>query len=144
MAKPRANLRLSTKLYDALCRAAESPGVTKTAILEASLQQYLFPDDDKELENRLLSRLDAFDLRQGAIERDVALTMETLAHFVFYWLCRTDPLPEGERDAAQVLGQRRFDYFIEQVARKIVSGSGLSDRMSADIEPAAFPEEELD
>ena len=144
MSKPRANLRLSTKLYDALCRVAESPGVTKTAILEAALEQYLLPEKDKDLESRLLSRMDAFDMRQGAIERDVALTMETLAHFVFYWLCRTDPLPEGERDAAQALGQRRFDHFIEQVARKIVSGSGLSDRMSVDIEPAAYPEEELD
>ena len=144
MSKPRANLRLSTKLYDALCRAAESPGVTKTAILEAALEQYLFPEKDKDLESRLLSRLDAFDMRQGAIERDVALTMETVAHFVFYWLCRTDPLPEGERDAAQALGQRRFDYFIGQVARKIAGGSGLSDRMSLDVEPAAFPEEELD
>jgi len=127
MSKPRANLRLSTKLYDALCRAAESPGVTKTAILGAALEQYLFPEKDKELESRLLLRLDAFDLRQGAIERDVALTMETLAHFVFYWLCRTDPLPEGERDAAQALGQRRFDYFIEQVAIKIGSKSGIAE-----------------
>ena len=129
MSKPRANLRLSAKLYDALCRAAESPGVTKTAILEAALEQYLFPEKDKDLESRLLSRLDAFDMRQGAIERDVALTMETVAHFVLYWLCRTDPLPEGERDAAQALGQRRFDYFIEQVALKVASGEGVSAQL---------------
>ena len=114
---------------DALCRAAESPGVTKTAILEAALEQYLFPEKDKDLESRLLSRLDAFDLRQGAIERDVALTMETLAHFVFYWLCRTDPLPEGERDAAQALGQRRFDYFIEQVASKLANEDGVASQL---------------
>ncbi|WP_291079140.1 hypothetical protein [Hyphomonas sp.] len=108
--------------------------MTKTAILEAALEQYLFPDKDKDLESRLLSRLDAFDLRQGAIERDVALTMETLAHFVFYWLCRTDPLPEGERDAAQALGQRRFDYFIEQVASKLANEGSVTTRIGLPLE----------
>lgn len=132
MPKPRANLRLSPKLNDALCAAAGRPGVTKTAILEAALQQFLFPEEDRGLEARLLSRMNAFDARQGQIERDVALTMETLAHYVFYWLTRTDPIPEGERDAAHALGQRRFDFFIEQVARK-VSGQGcLADRIPFD------------
>jgi len=60
---------------------------------------------------------------------DVALTMETLAHYVFYWLTRTDPIPEGERDAAHALGQRRFDFFIEQVAAKIGRGEALSGRV---------------
>ncbi|HPE48215.1 MAG TPA: hypothetical protein PLR76_07455 [Hyphomonas sp.] len=129
MVKPRANLRLSPKLNDALCAAAERPGVTKTAILEAALQQFLLPQEDKGLEARLLARMDAFDERQGAIERDIALIMETLAQYVFYWLTRTDPIPEGERDAAHALGQRRFDYFVAQVARR-VSGEGTTvDRL---------------
>ena len=64
MVKPRANLRLSPKLNDALCAAAERPGVTKTAILEAALQQFLLPQEDKGLEARLLARMDAFDERQ--------------------------------------------------------------------------------
>ncbi|WP_373088562.1 hypothetical protein [Sneathiella sp.] len=129
MPKPRANLRLSPKLNDALCAAAERPGVTKTAILEAELQHYLFPEEDQGLEARLLGRMDAFDARQSEIERDVALTMETLAHYVFYWLTRTGPIPEGERDAAHALGQRRFDYFIDQVAAKLGAAGRLSDRV---------------
>jgi len=129
MPKPRANLRLSPKLNDALCAAAERPGVTKTAILESALQQFLFPEEEQGLEARLIGRMDAFDARQGQIERDVALTMETLAHYVFYWLTRTDPIPEGERDAAHALGQRRFDFFIEQVAAKIGRGEALSGRV---------------
>ena len=129
MVKPRANLRLSPKLNDALCAAAERPGVTKTAILEAALQQFLLPQEDKGLEARLLARMDAFDERQGAIERDVELIMETLAQFVFYWLTRTDPIPEGERDAAHALGQRRFDYFVEQVARRVSGKGRVSERL---------------
>ena len=34
MAKPRVNIRISTKLYAQLCEAADKPGVTKTAIVE--------------------------------------------------------------------------------------------------------------
>ncbi|MGE6699299.1 hypothetical protein ACQKH5_16495 [Hyphomonas sp. NPDC076900] len=65
----------------------------------------------------------------GEIERDVALLLETLGQFVLYWLTRTDPIPEGEREIAHALGQRRFDYFIQQVARRSVSGNSLSDRI---------------
>jgi hypothetical protein len=132
MGKPRANLRLSPKLNNALCAAAERPGVTKTALLEAALQQFFFPDENPTFEGRLLSRMDDFSMRQAAIERDVALTMETLAQFVFYWLTRTEPLPQGERDAAHALGQRRFDYFIEQVARKLGGSETLDKRIGFD------------
>jgi predicted transcriptional regulator len=136
MPKPRANLRLSPKLNDALCAAAERPGVTKTAILEAALQQFLFPEEDRGLEARLIGRMDAFDARQGQIEHDVALTMETLAHYVFYWLTRTDPIPEGERDAAHALGQRRFDFFIEQVAAKLGGTRSVSNRLADESDTA--------
>lgn len=134
MTKPRANLRLSPKLNDALCAAAERPGVTKSALLEAALQQYFFPDEEPDFEGRLLARMDRYELRQTAIERDVTLTLETLAQYVFYWLTRIEPLPEGERDAAHALGHRRFEYFIEQVAEKLGSTGSLAERMGLDGE----------
>lgn len=48
---------------------------------------------------------------------------------MFYWLTRTDPIPEGEQDAGHAPGLRRFDVFIEQVARKVFDADGLSARM---------------
>ena len=48
--------------------------------------------------------------------------------FVLYWLTRTDPIPESQRDAAQILGQRRFEFFIDQVARRVASDEPLSKR----------------
>ena len=62
------------------------------------------------------------------MERDLALCLETLGQFVLYWLTRTDPIPEAERDAAQLLGQRRFEFFIDQVARRVASDEPLSKR----------------
>jgi hypothetical protein len=75
------------------------------------------PEARSVLEEQLLARVDAFDRRQAEIEGDVAYTYETLAHFVFYWLTRTEQIPEAKRGAAHALGQRRFDHFIEQVAK---------------------------
>lgn len=119
MPKPRINLRLAVDVYAKLDEATQRPGATKSAIIEQALREYFDPEAKSGLEERILSRLDAFDIRQGEIERDVGFTLEALGQFVLYWLTRTDPLPEGEREAAHALGQRRFDYFIEQVVRKM-------------------------
>lgn len=119
MAKPRVNIRLPTNLHERLCREADRPGATKAKIVEAALRAWFEPEAAMTQEARLLKRLDGFDLRQASIEHDLACTYETLAHFILYWLTRTEPIPEGERDAAHALGKRRFDYFIEQVARKV-------------------------
>ena len=129
MPKPRVNIRLSHEMHRTLEQMVLAPGVTKSAIIEDALRAYLDPTQTGGREQALMARLDQFDLRQNAIERDVALSLETLGQFVLYWLTRTDPLPEGERDAAHALGQRRFDYFVDQVTRKIGSDAGLSGRV---------------
>jgi hypothetical protein len=131
MSKPRVNLRLSHKLYAELDRRVRKPGVTKTDIVEEALSRFFDPEPNLVLEERLLRRMDAFDRRQGEIERDTALCLETIAHFVFYWLTRTEPIPEGERDAAHALGQRRFDHFIQQVARKLGNERGVLTRLNS-------------
>ena len=128
MPKPRVNIRLSHEMHRTLEQMVLAPGVTKSAIIEDALRAYLDPTKTGGREQALMQRLDQFDLRQNAIERDVALSLETLGQFVLYWLTRSDPLPEGERDAAHALGQRRFEYFIEQAARKIGADESLSAR----------------
>ena len=121
MPKPRINLRLAAGVYAKLDEATRHPGVTKSAIIEQALREYFNPEVKLRFEERIMARLDAFDVRQGEIERDVGFTLEALGQFVLYWLTRTDPLPEREWDAAHALGQRRFRYFVEQVARKVKS-----------------------
>jgi hypothetical protein len=130
MVKPRVNLRLPYKLHAELERRTSMPGVTKAKIVEDALSRYFDPEANLVLEERLLRRMDAFDRRQGEIERDTALCLETLAHFVFYWLTRTEPIPEGERDAAHALGQRRFDHFIQQVAKKLGNERRIASRLN--------------
>lgn len=126
MAKPRVNIRLSTKLYAELCEAARQPGVTKTAIVENALRAWFDPEARATLEDRLLQRMDQFDQRQAEIERDLTFTYETLAQYIYYWLTRTEPIPEGERDIAHALGRKRLAYFHEQVVRKVSAGEPIS------------------
>lgn len=119
MGKPRVNIRISTKLYAQLCEAADKLGVTKTAIVEDALRAWFDPEARSVLEERLLARMDAFDQHQADMEKDLAYTYATLTHFVYYWLTRTEPIPEGERDIAHALGKRRLEYFNRQVSSKV-------------------------
>lgn len=131
--KPRINLRLATDIYAELDEARQRPGATKSAIIEQALREYFDPEIKSGLEERILARLDAFDIRQGEIERDVGFTLEALGQFVLYLLTRTDPLPDGDREAAHALGQRRFDHFIGQVARKVTGEGGFAIRARSEV-----------
>lgn len=132
MAKPRVNLRLSTKMHAELSRRSDAYGVTKTAILEAALEQYFNPENANRLEDRVLRRMDQFGERLNHVERDLSVSLEAFGQFVYYWLARTDPLPDGEREAAQALAERRFDFFIGQVSRRLISDSRWEKIESSD------------
>ena len=126
--KPRVNIRLSYEMHRKLEEMVLAPGATKSAIIEDALRAYLDPQRTAARDDILLQRLDRIEKRQNAMERDLALCLETLGQFVLYWLTRTDPIPESQRDAAQILGQRRFEFFIDQVARRVASDEPLSKR----------------
>lgn len=117
--KPRVNLRLDATLLARLETAAHERRTTKTDILEEALRFYLDPDRSRSLEDRLMQRMDSFEKRLGRLSWAVDLSVETTGHFVLYWLTRIDPIPDVERDVAHALGQRRFDYFINQVASRL-------------------------
>lgn len=126
--KPRVNIRFSHEMHRKLDEMALAPGATKSAIMEDALRAYLDPQRTAARDDILLQRLDQIEKRQNEVERDLALCLETLGQFVLYWLTRTEPLPEAERDAAQLLGQRRFEFFIDQVAARVASDEPLSKR----------------
>ena len=55
----------------------------------------------------------------------MAEVIETLKHYILYWLTVTQPIPQGSRDGAHALGRRRMDHFMAQVARNTrVNGGG--------------------
>ncbi|KCZ55516.1 hypothetical protein HY29_11415 [Hyphomonas beringensis] len=131
MTKARVHVRLPTNLYARLCEEAGKSGASQATIVELALRAWFNPESSATMEARLLERLDAFDLRQSEIEREVSFTFEAFCHYVLYWLTRTEPLPDGERDAAHALGKRRFDFFLDQVAQKIGAAHTLQSHRSS-------------
>ena len=125
MVKPRRlNIRVTDQMMKQLEHEARLHGVSMTAIIESALERY-FEDAGKDpVEALVLRRLDRLDTRQAALIHDAAITLETLRHYIFYWLTRTEPIAEGDRDAAHALGRRRMDYFEQQVARNIRADVG--------------------
>lgn len=118
MAKPRRlNIRVTDKMTKQLEREARLHGVTMTAIIETALERYFDNATTESPESIVIRRLDRMDRRQASIERDLAISRDMLQHYIFYWLTRTEPIPEGDRDAAHALGRRRMDHFVAQVAR---------------------------
>lgn len=119
MSRTRLHVRLPDDEYQRLRNAADRHDTTLSAIVSAALGNYLDPQNDMTLEDTLLRRMNQYDKRQATMEHDQAAILHMLARFVFYWLTRTDPLPEGDRDAAHALGQQRYDFFMEQVTKEM-------------------------
>jgi len=124
MKRNRINIRVSDELWERLTVEAAAHSSTMTAIIETAIEQYFDPDHVQHRDGQLLSRIDQFDIRQDRIETDLRLCTETLAQYVLYWLTRMEPLPEAERDAAQALGRRRYDHFVQLVAMRMVKLEG--------------------
>lgn len=124
--KPRLTRRIDTKLNAQLCQAARERRMTKTAIVQAALRNHFDPEACELLEERLIRRLDQYEVHLGYLERDIAITMEMLANYLVYWLARFEPFPESERDIAHGLARRRFDHFIKQVAAKVTNGESTA------------------
>lgn len=127
MNRTRLHVRLPNDDYQRLRNAADRHQTTLSAIVSAALDNYIDPKEEMTLEDTLLRRMNKYDERQARIEQDQAAMLQMLARYVFYWLTRTDPLPEGQRDAAHALGQKRYDFFMEQVAREVARGAQPQD-----------------
>ena len=132
MAKPRINVHITRDVWRRLDHATQRPGVTKAAIVDAALAAFLSPEAEERRDALILRRLDRVDRRAARLERALTVTAETLALFVRYYLTMTPPLPEQDRRAAQALGRERFEGFIEQLAKRLASGTSLSVQVLED------------
>jgi len=125
----RINFRLTDADYQLLKNEADKHRTTMSAILEVAVKTYFNPDTNAPLDAKVLRRMNGFDERQARIEQDQAATLEMLARYIFYWLTRSDPIPEGDRDAAHALGQRRYDFFMDQVTQHMTEArSSVADK----------------
>lgn len=116
--KVRYQLYLDAGLSEQMENLAAKNGHCKSAILTDALRAYLNRRGAKELD-------DLLGVRLSRLERDQQVMLESFALFVRYYLTVTAPVNEHDK-AALAIGQDRFRAFIDQVARRLAGGKGLT------------------
>jgi predicted transcriptional regulator len=103
-------------------------------IAEAAIASFLSPDADERREAAIAKRLDQLDRRIARVERDVGISVETLALFIRFWLTTTPPLPEPAAKAARAQAGARYDSFVAALGRRLTQGPKLRQEIPEDVE----------
>ncbi len=102
-------------------------------IVEAAVASFLSPDDAERREALITRRLDHIDRRMTRLERDVGISVETLAVFVRFWLTTTPALPEPAAQAARAKAGERYEAFVTALGRRLAQGPKLRQEISEDV-----------
>lgn len=122
--KPRIGVYLSDQMAARLAAAANRPGASKSAIVEAALAQFLGGADDI-CELAVDRRLSLMSRQLEELDRGLRIVNETVALQARFHLAVTPVLPAADQRAACVLGSERFDELAAQVGRRIRLGTSL-------------------
>ena len=120
---------IKTMLADYAARHEQS----QSMIAEAAIASFLSPDDAERREAAIAKRLDQVDRRMTRLERDIGISVETLAIFVRFWLATTPALPEPAAQAARAKAGERYEAFITALGRRLAKGPKLRQEISEDV-----------
>jgi MFS family permease len=143
--KPRVGVYLSKQTAGLLEAAAERPGATKSALVEAALDRYFGSDDDTSDIARVMHHLAGLSRQIEDLDRNLRIANETAALHARFHLAVTPLMPASELGAACALGAERFEEFAAQVGRRVDLGVPLIretiDRVSATRTTSSTPAE---
>jgi predicted transcriptional regulator len=132
--KHKISVQLSEKIFERLEAAAEQAGATRTAIVEAALNDFLSAGIETT-EQATVRRLNWMSRQLEQLERDLRIVNETCALHARYHLTVAPAMPPSEQGAACLLGEERFEVFAAQVGRRVHLGTPLMqeaiDQLSA-------------
>lgn len=132
--KQRLSVYLEPDVMKALANHAARRGHSLSLVAEAGIASFLSPDAAERQEAAISKRLDQLDRRMTRMERDVGISVETLAIFVRFWLNTTPALPEPAAQAARAKGAERYEAFVTALGRRLASGTRLRQEISEEIE----------
>ncbi|RWM18256.1 MAG: CopG family transcriptional regulator [Mesorhizobium sp.] len=135
--KKRLSAYLDPHVMKALADYAARRDVSLSLIAEAAIASFLSPDADERKEAAVARRLDQIDRRVQRVERDVGITIETLALFIRFWLSSTPALPESAQAEARAKGLQRYDRFVDALGRRLSKGPKLRQEIAEDVPPAS-------
>lgn len=132
-------------VYEALqthCR--RRPQLSRSAVVSRALRQYLLPDYQEERERVLAANLDRLWWHQhhlaDRLDRDLRLVREMLALLVRTYYIHTPEIPEADRQAAVLSGEKRFSRFLAKVAEQAGPGKSALEQMPQPDDSSPLPD----
>jgi hypothetical protein len=138
----RMNVYFPPELLKQIADLADHKKLSRSAIVEAAVASFLSPDGADRREAAFVRRLDRRSRQVQRLERNVGITIETLALFIRFWLTITPPLPTDAQAAAQLKGRQRYEGFVEALRRRLQRGQSFLHEIPEDIDshgPPAAP-----
>jgi hypothetical protein len=116
MATRKVTIRLAEKLHTQLEAATDRPGVGKSMVVAAALEQFMKPGSS--VEELAHERFDEMNMRFDRLEHDIRLLAETVALHARYHFSVMPPLPQAEQCEAGARGDERFRVLASEVDRR--------------------------
>jgi len=137
MALPMKKVQMSVYLDPEVMRSLSTYAARRnqpmSLIAEAAVRSLLSPDADERREAAIAKRLDQIDRRIARIERDVGISIETLALFIQFWLTTAPSLPEPAAKAARAQAGARYDSFVAALGQRLTLGPKLRQELPEDV-----------
>lgn len=131
--KTQISVYLDPDVMSMLADYAARREQSQSMIAEAAIASFLSPDDAERREAVIAKRLDQLDRRMTRLERDIGISVETLAIFVRFWLATTPALPEPAAQAARAKAGERYEAFIAALGRRLAKGPKLKQEVTEDM-----------
>lgn len=133
--KERLCTRIAPRLHALVTAAGGRPGMTQAQVVEAALEGFFSDERDDQRDAAIIRRLDHMTRQFSRLERNDLILSESLALFLRFMFTITPPLPRGDHAAARALAAKRFDDFVERLARQLAAGRRVLEEALEDIVP---------
>jgi predicted transcriptional regulator len=137
MATPKKKAQISVYLDPEVMKTLSAYAARRaqpmSLIVEAAVASFLSPDGEERREAATSKRLDRQDRRLARLERDMGISVETLALFIRFWLTTTPPLPEPAAKAARAQAGARYDKFVAALGRRLAQGPRLRQEIPEEV-----------
>ena len=131
--KIKLTVYISRTVAGQLDLACKDRTKNKSKLTETALSQLLTPQRDDDHESTTPRRLDRLSRDLSLIHRHQQIVIESLGLFIRHYLMMSAILPPAEHQAAQALGQQRFQRFIEQLGRRLASTATLVSEITEQL-----------
>ena len=119
--------RLPPALSRQLADYAGRKRVSQASVVEAAIASFLSPDGSERMEAAFSRRLDRITRQIGKLDYHIEVGNEAFALYLRRWLAVTPAIPAEASAAARADAEKRFDFFVEALARRMETGRHLAD-----------------